>query len=108
VATFDATVEPEKLTDLSAVFDQMDEAHPERELWYLPWFGVDCAQQGVGLGSELMEHCLQIVDREHLPAYLDSTNPRNVPFYERHGFTVTAESRAGSSPPIISMLRDSR
>lgn len=29
----------------------------------------------------------------HLPAYLDSPNPRNVSFYERHGFVVTGEAR---------------
>jgi hypothetical protein len=55
-----------------------------------------------------MTPCLEIVDRQHLPAYLDSTNPRNISFYERQGFVVTGRSQAGSSPPIISMLRESR
>lgn len=69
-------------------------------------FGVDSALQAQGFGSELMKPCLEIVDRDHLPAYLDSTNPRNISFYQRHGFTVTGEWRAGACPPIISMLRD--
>ena len=55
-----------------------------------------------------MTPCLEIVDRDHLPAYLDSTNPRNVPFYQRHGFEVTGRWQAGDSPPIISMLRGAR
>ena len=55
-----------------------------------------------------MAPCLDIVDREHLPAYLDSTNPRNVSFYERHGFEVTGQWQTGESPPIISMLRAPR
>ena len=84
----------------------MEEAHPAMPQWYLPWFGVNCALQGQGLGSRLMTPCLEIVDQEHLPAYLDSTNPRNVPFYERHGFEVTGQWQAGDSPPIISMLRE--
>lgn len=108
VAHFLATVAPEKIEDLMAVFAQMDEAHPTSGHWYLPWFGVDSALQGRGLGSELMRPGLEIVDRDHLPAYLDSTNPRNISFYQRHGFSVTGEWRAGSSPPIISMLRDPR
>jgi ribosomal protein S18 acetylase RimI-like enzyme len=108
LAHLQATVTPDKTDDLMAVFAQMDEAHPTIRHWYLPWFGVDSVVQGQGLGSELMRTCLEIVDRDHLPAYLDSTNPRNVSFYQRHGFTVTGEWRAGTSPPIISMLRDPR
>lgn len=56
----------------------------------------------------LMRQCLESLDEDHLATYLDSTNPRNIPFYERHGFEVTTESRAGASPPIVSMLRSPR
>jgi ribosomal protein S18 acetylase RimI-like enzyme len=108
LAILNMSVASEKLEDLMAVFVQMDEAHPTTSHWYLPWFGVDCALQGQGFGSELLGRCLEILDEDHLPAYLDSTNPRNVPFYERHGFDVTVESRAGTSPPIVSMLRGPR
>ena len=103
-----ATVDSRKFNDLLGVFGQMEETHPAMPHWYLPWFGVDCALQGQGLGSRLMTPCLDIVDREHLPAYLDSTIPRNVPFYQRHGFEVTGRRQAGDSPPITSMLREPR
>ncbi len=99
------TVSPDKHDDTLAVLGQMDEAHPKFPHWYLPWFGVDAAVQGRGIGGELMKHCLRFVDEDHLPAYLDSTNPRNVSFYERHGFVVMGEAKAGACPPIISMLR---
>lgn len=105
-AFFQATVDSQKFNDLLGVFGQMEEAHTTIPHWYLPWFGVDCALQGQGLGSRLMTPRLEIVDQEHLPAYLDSTNPRNVPFYERHGFEVTGHWQAGDSPSIISMLRE--
>jgi GNAT superfamily N-acetyltransferase len=108
IAHLEATATPDRLDDLLAMFGQMEHAHPSTPLWYLPWFGTDCHRQGEGLGSQLMRGCLEIVDRDHLPAYLDSTNPRNVPFYERRGFKVTGQSQAGSSPPIISMLREPR
>jgi ribosomal protein S18 acetylase RimI-like enzyme len=108
LAVLNATVASDKLEDLLAVFVQMDEAHPKTRHWYLPWFGVDCALQGQGFGAELMRQCLKVLDTDRLPAYLDSTTPRNIPFYERHGFEVTAESRAGLSPPITSMLRAPR
>ena len=105
---FDATIDPSRLSDLRAVLDLMDEHHLTAEHWYLPWFGVDAWEQGRGLGSVLMSACLTVVDSDHLPAYLDSTNPRNIAFYRRHGFEVTGHWDAGDSPPIISMLRPAR
>ncbi|HEV3227255.1 MAG TPA: GNAT family N-acetyltransferase, partial [Acidimicrobiales bacterium] len=44
-----------------------------------------------GLGSSLMRETLDRCDRQGLGAYLESSNIRNVPFYERHGFRVLAE-----------------
>lgn len=108
VARFEASLEGVVLDDLMALFGQMEDAHPTYPLWYLPWFGVEVAVQGQGRGSTLMRPCLDMVDSQHLPAYLDSTNPRNLSFYERHGFEVTGRWQAGSSPPIISMLREAR
>jgi ribosomal protein S18 acetylase RimI-like enzyme len=102
------TVAPDKHADTFAVLGQMDDAHPKFPHWYLPWFGIDPAAQGRGLGGELMRHCLRVVDEDHLPAYLDSTNPRNIPFYERHGFVVTGVAQAGACPPLTSMLRAAR
>lgn len=94
--------------DLFAVLEQMGSAHPTFPHWYLPWFGVDGAQHGKGLGSQLMRNCLGFVDHDHLPAYLESPNPRNISFYERHGFEVTGVSQAGACPAIYSMLRSPR
>jgi ribosomal protein S18 acetylase RimI-like enzyme len=108
VAEIRQSVAPNQHTDLLAVLEQMDAAHPRFPHWYLPWFGVDAAQQGKGLGSELMRNCLARVDEDHLPAYLESPNPRNIPFYERHGFEVTGVSQAGACPPVYSMLRSPR
>jgi ribosomal protein S18 acetylase RimI-like enzyme len=90
------------------VLSQMDAAHPKYLHWYLPWFGVDAALQGRGLGSQLMAHCLEIVDASQLPAYLETPNPRTVPFYERHGFDVAGSAQSGTCPPITFMLRAAR
>lgn len=108
VAMLKETVAPERHEDALSVVDQMDEAHPAVPHWYLALLGVDVAQQGMGLGGELMKHCLRVVDQDHVPAYLDSSNPRNVSFYERHGFKVTGEAEAGASPRVVSMLRAAR
>jgi GNAT superfamily N-acetyltransferase len=96
--TLAETVSPELHADTFAVLDQMGTAHPDYPHWYLPWFGVDTALQGKGLGGQLMKPCLQIVDASHLPAYLETPNPRTTSFYERHGFEVTGKAQAGSLP----------
>ena len=108
VGVLEATADPGCLDDLMALFGQMTEAHPDYPLWYLAWLGVDCALQGQGLGAKLMWPCLELVDGQQLPSYLDSTNPRNVSFYQRFGFEVVGVSQSGSSPPITSMLRPAR
>jgi GNAT superfamily N-acetyltransferase len=102
------TVAADKHDDTFAVLSQMDAAHPAYPHWYLPWFAVDTALQGRGLGSQLMKPCLELVDGTHLPAYLETPNPRTIPFYQRHGFEVTGEAQAGTCPPITFMLRAAR
>lgn len=108
VAVLTETVAPAKHEDTFSVLSQMDDAHPRFPHWYLAWLGVDGAMQGKGLGRELMEHCLTIVDEDHLPVYLDTPNPKSIPFYERYGFEVTGQAQAGACPPIASMLRAAR
>jgi ribosomal protein S18 acetylase RimI-like enzyme len=105
VAVLSESVSPDKHADTFAVLEQMDAAHPEDPHWYLPWLGVDCARQGAGLGADILRQCLVRVDAAHSPAFLETPNPRTVPFYERHGFRVTSVSRAGTCPPMTSMLR---
>jgi ribosomal protein S18 acetylase RimI-like enzyme len=108
VAVLIDTLAPERHEDTLAVLGQMDEAHPRFPHWYLPWLGVDPALQGRGLGGELLQHCLRIVDEDHLPAYLETPNPRTIPFYERYGFEVTGHAQAGACPPMALMLRPAR
>jgi GNAT superfamily N-acetyltransferase len=105
VSVLTETVAPDKRDDTMTVVIAMDETHPRFPHWYLPWFGVEATAQGRGLGSHLMTSCLEIVDASHLPAYLETPNPRNISFYERHGFGVTGDVHAGDCPPITFMLR---
>jgi GNAT superfamily N-acetyltransferase len=94
--------------DSFALFEQMAKYHPTEPHWYLPLIGVDPAHQGKGLGDALMTHALQRCDRDHLPAYLESTNPRNITLYRRHGFEALGTIQAGSSPTLVPMLRQPR
>jgi GNAT superfamily N-acetyltransferase len=91
-----------------SVFEEMDRYHPKEPHWYLAMIGVDPSRQGQGLGAALLKATLAQVDEQGLPAYLESSNPANLPLYERHRFEVQGEIRPGDGPPIIPMLRPAR
>jgi GNAT superfamily N-acetyltransferase len=95
----------ERLEDMNRVFEQMGAFHPKEPCWYLPLIGVDPVHQGRGHGSALLRHALAQCDRDGSPAYLESSNPKNIPLYERHGFEVIGRIQAGSSPTVVPMLR---
>ena len=95
----------ERQEDMARVFEQMGSFHPAEPCWYLPLIGVDPTSQGRGYGSALLRHALEQVDRTGSVAYLESSNPRNVPLYERHGFEALGRIQAGSSPTLVPMLR---
>jgi GNAT superfamily N-acetyltransferase len=94
--------------DLFGVFEQMAKYHPTEPHWYLPLIGVDPAHQNQGHGNVLMAYALTKCDRDHLPAYLESSNPRNMPLYQRHGFEPLGTIQVGTSPPMVPMLRRAR
>jgi ribosomal protein S18 acetylase RimI-like enzyme len=98
-----SATEIERLGILEAT---MAEHHPQGELWYLGTIATVGPSRGRGLGSELLRVSLLRVDAEGLPAYLESTNPRNVPLYERHGFRVTGTIELPDGPDLTAMWRE--
>jgi GNAT superfamily N-acetyltransferase len=101
-----STVHASRQDDLHDLIQQMGRHHPPTPHWYLPLVGVEPMQQSRGLGARLLWPILQRCDHERLPAYLESTNPRNVPFYESLGFARAGMIQAGTSPQIVPMLRE--
>ena len=83
----------------------MEEKHPREPHWYLSILGTDPSSQGKGLGSALLAPVLARCDRDGLPAYLESSNERNVPFYERNGFEVTGTHDFPDGPRLHEMWR---
>jgi ribosomal protein S18 acetylase RimI-like enzyme len=72
--------------------------------WYLEFIGTAAAARGEGLGSALLNHALEHVT-SGLPIYLESSNPRNLTFYKRHGFEITGEPPMRSGPPQWTLWR---
>jgi GNAT superfamily N-acetyltransferase len=102
------TVAEDKHAEVFAILEQMDGAHPRYAHWYLPWLGVAADRQNRGLGGALLAASLEYVDLGGLPAYLETPNPRTIPFYERHRFVVTGHTESITCPPITFMQREAR
>jgi GNAT superfamily N-acetyltransferase len=86
--------------------DLIDRAHPREHHWYLAVLGTDPPRQGQGVGTALVNPVLERCDRQGLGAYLESSKPTNVPYYERFGFSVTGQIDLPSGPPVWPMWRD--
>jgi ribosomal protein S18 acetylase RimI-like enzyme len=90
---------------LGAMEAAMEAAHPKETHWYLSAVAAMPERRGGGLGTTLLAASLEVVDRDGLPAYLESSNPRNITLYERHGFEVTGRIEIPGGPPMIPMWR---
>lgn len=85
----------------------VEEQHPPGEHAYLGYLGA--AAQGRGLGTQAIAPALEVCDAFGWPAYLESSNPRNLPFYRRHGFTDRPPLQVPDGCPVITpMWREPR
>src|SRR5213078_4575676 len=96
-----------QLIDQEQVYTTLDAVGAA--VWALPdrWrmtareaLGTDPPRQGEGIGSALLAPVLELCDRDHVPAYLESSKEQNVAFYSRHGFRVTDELHLPKGPPV--------
>lgn len=67
--------------------------------WHLFILVVDPEHQGQGLGSELLRPVLAQADDLGQACYLETTNPKAVPFYRKHGFEIAHHSELGPKRP---------
>jgi ribosomal protein S18 acetylase RimI-like enzyme len=99
------SIEENKRAELGEALERLDDFHPKEPHWYLTLIAVDAYQQGQGFGSMLMKHALKRCDEDGKMAYLESSNPRNISIYERHGFEVMGEVKVGEFPVFTPMFR---
>ena len=86
----------------------IESKHPKEPAhWYLGYLGVAPTQQGRGLGAAMLRSVLDEADKTGTPAYLESSNERNLSLYERHGFEVVeAVKLLGTGPTVWRMWRE--
>jgi GNAT superfamily N-acetyltransferase len=99
----------EMMESMVNMMEEMDKYHPHNDpCWYLGSLGADCFRQGQGRGSLLMKEVLPRCDADGVLAYLESSSPQNIPFYQRHGFEVMGEIWIGQPLAFTPMIREPR
>ena len=82
----------------------IEKSHPKEPHYYLEVLGTRKDRQSKGIGSAVINAVLERCDEEGVPAYLESSNPRNIPFYARHGFEVREEVSVGKNGPVATTM----
>ena len=93
---------------IHALFQQFEEHTPEGRFYHLEWWATHPNRAGRGFGGALIRENLARVDAEHVPSYLESTNPVNLPRYEALGFRRIGEFAPPDGPTVTTMWRDAR
>ena len=84
----------------------MSEGHPHERHWYLNVVSTLPSHQSRGLGSAVLVPVLDDADDNGWPCYLESSNPRNISLYLRHGFVETGQLHLPEGPYLTQMWRE--
>jgi len=86
--------------------DVLEAKHPPMPHVYLFAVAVRPAFQGKGLGKQVLAPMLAYCDNNHLPAYLENSKQKNLPFYRGLGFEVIEQFEPGKNcSPLWLMVR---
>lgn len=94
--------------------DDLRRKHCPNAHHHLHMIGTHSTSRGKGVGSALIKMGIDRAEKLGVPCYLESTNPRNVPFYKRNGFVIveefypfkTNEAIDGDGPVLTLMRRE--
>lgn len=102
------TPAPEVLEQILALhgdrIDRLTQTEGSPGAWRLETLGVRPESQGQGLATALLFFGLSAAATHGAQRVeLETSDPRNVRLYERHGFTVTSSTEPLSAPPVWHM-----
>ena len=84
--------------------DRLDQAPSPSDAWRLETLGVRPASQGHGVAGALLGFALAaIAESGASEVRLETSDPRNVRLYERHGFRVVSHSEPAEGPQLWRM-----
>ena len=102
-----AVADPRAFPTFLRYGENVERAHPAEAHWYLEALSVRPECQRRGLGSRLVEPILERADAEGAPCYLETSDPANIAFYRRFGFSVVDPPLVviPDGPPLTAMWR---
>lgn len=83
----------------------MGAGHPHEPHLYVSLLAAHPRLQRGGRGGALLQAALTEAERHGVPAYLDTANPANLPYYHRFGFRPTGQATLPRGAPIWFLLR---
>lgn len=97
----------EPWTDRFRILDAVFQAHqPRVPHHHLAFLAVLPGRQGTGLGSALLHHHHEYLDRHRVPAYLEASSVRSRNLYRRHGYRAGPQFTLPDGPPLWPMWRE--
>jgi ribosomal protein S18 acetylase RimI-like enzyme len=105
VAAFLATA-AENAGRLEHALGMMADVHPPEPHAYLFVIGTRPERHSQGLGSALIRHVTERLDRQGTAAYLEASCEDNRRLYARHGFADVGVIQLPDGPPLFRMWRD--
>ncbi len=94
-----------RLAAMDAVVKQLHRAHAPLPHDYLLQLAVDPARQGGGLGGALLDEGLERAAAASRAVWLETTNPRNVAFYARHGLAEVERCALPGGCVVVGLRR---
>lgn len=66
----------------------INKLHPKLPFYYLWFIGVEPIEQSKGIGTKLLNDVISEAKKKHRLIYLETSTLKNIPWYEKFGFTV--------------------
>jgi hypothetical protein len=83
---------------------KIKELQPKKSMYYLWFIGVASDKQNKGIGSALIKEVIKDAQSKQRPVYLETSTLKNIPWYEKFGFTIYNELNLGY--PLFFMKKE--
>lgn len=88
------------------LIEKVGKSEPTQKHCEVFFIGLKPFARNKGIGKSLLKPVLDYADTNQVDCYLVSSNPRNISFYERHGFQKYCPIEISSSYSMTGMWRN--
>lgn len=89
-----------------SLIEKVGKSEPTQRHCEVFFIGLKPSARGKGIGKSLIKPVLDYADTNQVDCYLVSSSPRNISFYERHGFQKYCPIEISSSYSMTGMWRN--